>query len=44
MTARQLTGNNQIGEMQVRTQITSDPKHIYPDLYLPVAENNRISD
>ena len=41
MTARQLTGDNQIGEMQARTQITSDPKDVYPDLYLPVAENYR---
>ena len=30
-------------EMQGRTQITSDPKDISPDLYL-VAENYRISD
>ena len=27
-----------------RTQITSDPKEMYPDLFLPVAENHRISD
>ena len=44
MTARQLTGDNQMGEMQCRTQITSDLKDVYPDLYLPVAENYRISD
>ena len=44
MTARQITGDNQMREMQVRTQITSDPKDVYPDLYLPVAENYRISD
>ena len=44
MTARELTGDNQVGEMQARTQITSDTKDIYPDLYLPVAENYRISD
>ena len=44
MIARQLTGDNQMREMQGRTQITSDPKDIYPDLYLPVAENYRISD
>ena len=31
-------------ETQGRTQITSDPKERYPDLFLPVAENNRISD
>ena len=29
---------------QGRTQITSDPKETYPDLFLPVAENHRISD
>ena len=44
MTARQLMGDNQMGETQARTQITSDLKDIYPDLYLPVAENYRISD
>ena len=43
MTARQLTGDNQVGEMQAMTQITSDTKDMYPDLYLPVAENYRIS-
>ena len=31
-------------ETQGRTQITSDPKETYPDLFLPVAENHRISD
>ena len=31
-------------ETQGRTQITSDPKEVYPDLFLPVAENQRISD
>ena len=30
--------------MQARTQITSDPKDVYPDLYLPVVDNYRISD
>ena len=44
MTARQLTGDNQMGEMQCRIQIASDPKDIYSDPYLPVAENYRISD
>ena len=44
MTVRQLTGDNQMGEMQGRTQITSDPKDVYPDLHLQVAENYRISD
>ena len=31
-------------ETQGRTQITSDLKEMYPDLFLPVAENHRISD
>ena len=31
-------------EMQGRTQITSDLKEMYPDLFLPVAENHRIND
>ena len=44
MTAGQLTANNQVGELQVRTQTTPDTKDVYPDLYLPVAENYRISD
>ena len=44
MTTRQLTGDHQMGEMQARTQITSDPKDVYPDLYLPLAENYRIRD
>ena len=29
---------------QSRTQMTSDQKDSYPDLFLPVAENHRISD
>ena len=31
-------------ETQGRTQITSDQKEAYPDLFLPFAENHRISD
>ena len=31
-------------ETRGRTQITSDSKEMYPDLFLPVAENHRISD
>ena len=31
-------------ETQGRMQITSDQKETYPDLFLPVAENDRISD
>ena len=44
VTTGQLTGNNQVGESPARTQVTHDTKDIYPDLYLPVVENYRISD
>ena len=44
MTTGQQIGSNQVGESQARTQVTSDPKDIYPDLYLPVAENYKISE
>ena len=44
MTTGQLVGNNQVGESQARTQVTPNTKDTYPDLYLPVAENYRISD
>ena len=37
-------GDNQMEETQGRTQITSDSKEMYPDLFLTVAENHRISD
>ena len=29
---------------QGRTQMVSDPKEAYPNLFLPVAENHQISD
>ena len=44
MTTGQLIGSNQVGESRARTQVTPDTKDIYPDLYLPVAENYKISD
>ena len=44
MTAGQLTGHNQVGESPARILVTHDTKDIYPDLYLPVVENYRISD
>ena len=44
MTTGQQIGSNQVGESQARTQVTSDPKDIYPDLYLPVAENYKTSE
>ena len=31
-------------DTQGRTQITSDSKETYPDLFLPVAKTHRISD
>ena len=37
-------GDDQMDITQGRTQQTSDPKERYPDLFLPVAENHRISD
>ena len=43
-TAGQLTGRHQVGETQTQTQVTCDMKDMYPDLYLPVIENFRISD
>ena len=43
MTVRQI-GGDQMDKSQGGTQQTSDPKERYPDLFLPVAENRRISD
>ena len=43
VTTGQLTGDHQGGESSARTQVTHDMKDIYPDLYLPVVENYRIS-
>ena len=43
MTIRQI-GDDQMDKTQGRTQQTSDPKERYPDFFLPVAENHRISD
>ena len=44
LTTEQLMGNNKVGESWARSQVTHDTKAIYPDLYLPVAENYKISD
>ena len=43
MTIRHI-GDDQMDKTQGRTQQTSDPKERYPDLFLQVAENHRISD
>ena len=44
MTTGQLVGSNQVGESLSRAHVTSDTKDIYPDLYLAVAENYKISN
>ena len=44
LTPGQIVGSSNVGEFQTRSQTTHDIKDIYPDLYLPVAENCRISD
>ena len=44
MTTGQLIGSNKVEESQASSQIVHDTKDIYPDLYLPVAENYKISD
>ena len=44
VTTGQLAGNHQVGETSTRSQMTCDPKDIYPDLYLPVVENHRLSE
>ena len=44
MTNKWQIGDNQMKETQGMTQTTPDSKEMYPDLFLPVAENHRISD
>ena len=44
LTSGQIVSSSNVGEFQTRSQTTHDTKDIYPDLYLPVAENYRISD
>ena len=44
LTTGPLIGSNKVGESWARSQVTHDTKDIYPDLYLPVAENYKISD
>ena len=44
LTTGQLIGSSKVEESQARSLITHDTKDIYPDLYLPVVENYRISD
>ena len=40
----QIVGSSNVGEIKTRSQTTHDTKDIYPDLYLLVTENYRISD
>ena len=40
----QLINNNKVGESLARSQVPQDTRDIYPDLYLPVAENYQICD
>ena len=44
LTPGQIVGSSNIGEFKTRSQTTQDTKDTYLDLYLPVAENYRISD
>ena len=44
LTPGQIVGSDNVGEIKTRSQTIHDTKNIYPDLYLPVAENYRISD
>ena len=44
LTSGQIIGSSKVGEFQTRLQAAHDTKDIYPDLYLPVAENYKISD
>ena len=44
LTPGQIVGSSNIGEFKTRSQAANDTKDIYPDLYLPVTENYKISD
>ena len=44
LTFGQIIGSSKVGEFQTRSQSMHDTKDIYPELYLPVAENYKISD
>ena len=44
LTPGQIIGSSNVGEFKTRSHTTRDTKDIYPDLYLPVAENYRIND
>ena len=40
----QIVGSSNIGEFKTGSQTTNETKNIYPDLYLPVTENYKISN
>ena len=44
LTPGQIVGSSNIGEFKTRSQTAHDTKDIYPDLYLLVAENYKISN
>ena len=44
LTPRQIVGSSNIGEFKTRSQTANETKDTYPDLYLPVTENYKISD
>ena len=44
LTSGQIIGSSKVGESWTRCQTAHDTKDIYPHLYLPVAENYKISD
>ena len=44
VTVRRLMKDNPLKMKQCRTQMFSDPKEAYPNLFLPVTENHQISD
>ena len=43
LTPGQIVGSSNIGGFKTRSQTANETKDIYPDLYLPVTENHKIS-
>ena len=44
LTSGHIIGSSKVGKFETRLQTAYDSKDIYPDKYLPVAENYKISD
>ena len=44
LTSGQIIDSSKVGESWTRSQTAHDTKDMYPDLYLPVAENYKVSD